>query len=352
MAVVPRLVAACRRESLDHPPVWLMRQAGRHLPEYRAIREHHTLLDICAEAELSAEVTLQPVRRYGVDGAIIFADIMLPLVAMGVDLRFEPGVGPVITNPIRDEAAVRALRSLVPEEGVRPTLDAIRIVRAEVSPEAAVIGFAGAPFTLASYLIEGGPTRDFKRVKQLMYREPGLFASLLDALADAMVVYLKAQAKAGADVLQVFDTWVGSLGPDDYERHVAPSMRRMFSALAHRDAPTIHFGVHTAALLPQMSAVGADVVGVDWRVPLDDAWARVGRDRGVQGNLDPTVLFAEPTEICTRVARMLERTGGRPGHIANLGHGVLPDTPIEGVHAFVDAVREWAPDSELPERAP
>ncbi len=323
-----------------------MRQAGRHLPEYRAIRADHTLLDICADVDLTVEVTLQPVRRYGVDAAIIFADIMLPLLAMGVDLRFEPGVGPVIDTPIRSRLDVESLRPLSPEHGVPSTLEAIRAVRAELPDETALIGFAGAPFTLASYLIEGGPTRHFLRVKEVMYRKPDLFAALLDVLGDAMACYLSAQARAGADVLQVFDSWVGCLSPDDYARHVAPSTQRLFTALEDTGLPTIHFGANTGELLGHMRRAGGDVIGVDWRVPLDRAWDRIGPDCGVQGNLDPAVLLADPAEIRAQVNRLLARADGRPGHIANLGHGVLPETPVEGVEAFVDAVRKGSRHSE------
>lgn len=348
MAVVPRLVSACRREPLDRPPVWLMRQAGRHLPEYRAIRAKHGLLDICADVDLTVDVTLQPVRRYGVDAAIIFADIMLPLLAMGVDLRFEPGVGPVIDSPVRNRRDVQALRPLSPGDAVPSTLEAIRAVRAELPAETAVIGFAGGPFTLASYLIEGGPTRRFLKVKEVMYREPDLFAELLDLLADAMASYLGAQASSGADVLQVFDSWVGCLSPDDYERHVAPSTRRLFAALEGTGVPAIHFGTNTGGLLRHMRQAGGDVIGVDWRVPLDRAWDEIGPDRGVQGNLDPAVLLAEPAEIRAHVRRLLALVNGRPGYIANLGHGVLPETPVEGVEAFVDAVLELSGGSERP----
>jgi uroporphyrinogen decarboxylase len=303
-----------------------MRQAGRSLPEYRAIREQHAFFEINRSAELTAEVTLQPVRRHGVDAAVMFADIMTPVLAMGVDVELVEGVGPVVRDPVRSLAAVRRLRVPDPEETVAPVLEAIGIVRRELAPEQAVVGFCGGPFTVAGYLVEGGPSREFRATKTLMYREPEVWGALLDRLADTFAVYAVAQARAGADVVQLFDSWVGSLSVADYEEFVAPWSGRVLAALRDAGVPTIHFGTGTTALLESMTAAGGDVIGLDWRLPLDRGWELVGHDRGVQGNLDPTVLLG-PWERVEAVTRdILARAAGRPGHIFNLGHGVLPDT--------------------------
>ncbi len=337
----PSLVTACRCQPVDRTPTWFMRQAGRFLPEYRAVRERHTLLDICAEPELTAEVTLQPIRRFGMDGAIIFADILLPLVPMGVELDFIPDVGPSIGNPVRSAGDVAALRPVEPRESLAPTLAALGMVRDELPAETALIGFAGAPFTLASYLIEGGPTRTFIKTKSFMYREPETFAALMGKLTAVTIAYLTAQAEAGAQVLQIFDSWVGHLGPEDYRRYVKPHSAAIFEALGALDCPTIHFGVGTGELLEDISEAGGDVIGLDWRVPLDEGWARVGKDKGVQGNLDPTVLYAPHDYIRERVERILTLAGGRPGHVFNLGHGVTPATPMDSVSVVLDTVRSW-----------
>ena len=322
----PLLVRAARREPLERTPVWFMRQAGRSLPEYRAIREQHAFFEINRSAELTAEVTLQPVRRHGVDAAVMFADIMTPVLAMGVDVELVEGVGPVVRDPVRSLAAVRRLRVPDPEETVAPVLEAIGIVRRELAPEQAVVGFCGGPFTVAGYLVEGGPSREFRATKTLMYREPEVWGALLDRLADTFAVYAVAQARAGADVVQLFDSWVGSLSVADYEEFVAPWSGRVLAALRDAGVPTIHFGTGTTALLESMTAAGGDVIGLDWRLPLDRGWELVGHDRGVQGNLDPTVLLG-PWERVEAVTRdILARAAGRPGHIFNLGHGVLPDT--------------------------
>lgn len=318
-----------------------MRQAGRFLPEYRAVREKHTLLDICAVPELTAEVTLQPIRRFGMDGAIIFADILLPLVPMGIDLTFIPDVGPSIANPIRTLADVAALRPLEPHEALAPTLAALGLVREELPPETALIGFAGAPFTLASYLIEGGPTRDFIKTKSFMYHEPETFRALMEKLVDMTIAYMTAQADAGAQVLQLFDSWVGYLGREDYRRYIKPYSAAIFDGLSGLDCPTIHFGVGTGELLEDISEAGGDVIGLDWRVPLDEGWARVGEGKGVQGNLDPTVLYAPHDFIRERVQQILTRANGRPGHVFNLGHGVTPGTPIDSISVVLDTLRSW-----------
>ena len=337
----PRLVAACRRQPVDYTPAWFMRQAGRFLPEYRAVRKKHTLLEICAVPELTAEVTLQPIRRFGMDGAIIFADILLPLVPMGIDLTFIPDVGPSIADPIRTAEDVAALRPIDAREALAPTLAALGLVRSELSADTALIGFAGAPFTLASYLIEGGPTRNFIRTKSFMYHEPETFGQLMEKLVTLTIAYMTAQAEAGAQVLQLFDSWVGYLGPEDYRRYIKPHSAAIFEALSHLDCPTIHFGVGTGELLEDISEAGGDVIGLDWRVPLDEGWARVGEDRGVQGNLDPTVLYAPHDFIRGCVQEILTRAGGRPGHVFNLGHGVHPTTPIDSVSVVLDTLRSW-----------
>ncbi len=318
-----------------------MRQAGRSLPEYRAVREKHTLLEICADPELTAEVTLQPIRRFGMDGAIIFADILLPLVPMGIDLTFIPDVGPSIANPIRTAQDVAALRPIDAHEALAPTLAALRLVRAELPADTALIGFAGAPFTLASYLIEGGPTRNFIKTKSFMYHEPETFRALMEKLVTLTIAYLTAQAEAGAQVLQLFDSWVGYLGQQDYRRYIKPHSTAIFEALSDLDCPTIHFGVGTGELLEDISEAGGDVIGLDWRVPLDEGWARVGEGKAVQGNLDPAVLYAPHDFIRSCVQEILTRANGRPGHIFNLGHGVNPTTPIDSISVVLETLRSW-----------
>ena len=334
----PLLVRACRREPVERTPVWFMRQAGRSLPEYRALRERHSFFEVAESPELCAEVTLQPVRRHDVDAAVMFADIMTPVAAMGVELELVEGVGPVIEHPIRTAADVERLR-IPGADAFENVLEAVRIVRAELSSDKAVIGFCGGPFTAAGYLVEGRPSRDFVVVKTLMYREPAVWHALMERLAEAFTGYVQAKVGAGAGVVQLFDSWVGVLSPADYTEHVAPYSARILAAL---DVPTIHFGTGTAGLLGQMAAAGGDVVGVDWRVELDRAWTEIG-DRGIQGNLDPAVLLA-PWERTEAVALdVLRRAGGRPGHVFNLGHGVLPDTDPDVLTRLVALVREQAP---------
>jgi uroporphyrinogen decarboxylase len=333
-------VRAARREPTDYTPVWFMRQAGRILPEYRAMRERWGLIEICRQPELCAEVTLQPMRRMPLDAAVLFADIMLPLAGIGVELELVDDVGPVIKSPIRDAADVSALRAIEPEQDVPFVLDTIRLVKREIAPERGVVGFAGGPFTLASYLIEGRPTRDFARTKALMYGAPQVWHELLGRLASIMSVYLLAQVRAGVDVVQLFDSWVGALAPDDYATFVQPYSRRIFAALAESGVPTIHFGTNTATLLEQMTTDGASIIGVDWRLPLDDAWERVGFDKGIQGNLDPCALLGPVEVMEQKAADVLLRAGGRPGHIFNLGHGLLPTTPLDNAMRLVDFVHE------------
>jgi uroporphyrinogen decarboxylase len=331
-----RFLAAARGEPVDRPPIWLMRQAGRSLPEYRALRERHSLLDIVAEPDLCAEVTLQPVRRLGVDAAVMFADIMLPLRSMGVEFDLVEGVGPVIADPLRTPADVDRLRVPEGEEAAPQVIAAVRrVVRESPVP---VIGFAGAPFTLASYLLEGRPSRDFSLVKQFMFREPEAFDRLLEKLSATMSAYLAAQVGAGASALQLFDSWVGALAPEDYEQRVARHTHAVFSALRPLRVPRIHFGTGTAGLLEAIAGTGPDLVSLDWRVPLDAGWRRIGEGRGVQGNLDPAVLLGPPELVQERARDVLRRAAGRPGHVFNLGHGVLPETPLENLQLLVETV--------------
>jgi uroporphyrinogen decarboxylase len=332
-----RFLRACRREAVDATPVWFMRQAGRSFSAYRALRERYGILELAKTPELCAEVTLMPVRELGVDAAVLFADIMLPLEPMGVGLRIEPEIGPIIDRPIRSAADVAALRPFDPGE-VSFTLDAIRLVRRELDGRAGVIGFSGAPFTLACYLIEGRPSRDFAIAKAFMYREPAAWHDLMERLAAMVIAYLRAQVEAGADVVQLFDSWVGGLGPADYREFVQPHVRRIFAAL--ENVPTIHFGTGTAALLELLAEAGGAVIGLDHRVSLADGWRRVGYDRGVQGNLDSARLLAG-WEATSRGARaVLDEAAGRPGHIFNLGHGVLPQTDTDVLRRLVDFVHE------------
>jgi uroporphyrinogen decarboxylase len=343
MTGAERLVAACRRQPADATPVWFMRQAGRSLAKYRKLREQYPILTLAKTPELCSQITLMPVAELGVDGAVLFADIMLPLEPMGVSLEIQPDLGPVIHAPIRDMAAVDALRPLDAEEGVPFLLETIRGLRSELSDgRAAIIGFSGAPFTLACYLIEGRPSRDYAHAKTLMLREPAVWSALMDRLTDGMIRYLQAQITAGADVIQVFDSWVGSLAPADYERSVLPWMRRLFEALRPFGAPTIHFGTGNAALLELMASAGSDVMSVDWRVHLDEAWQRIGFERGIQGNLDPVRPLAGWDIARTGMREVLARAGGRPGHVFNLGHGVMPETDPDVLKRLVDGVHREA----------
>jgi len=322
-----------------------MRQAGRSLPEYRELRKHHDLFSVCRQPELCAEVTLQPVRAHGVDAAVMFADIMLPVVGMGVDVELVENVGPVIADPVRTSDDVERLRVPDPEEAVPFILEAVRLVRAELPAEKAVIGFAGGPFTVAGYLIEGKPTRELVQTKRCMYAQPEVWHALMDKLADTFVAYLRAKVTAGADVVQLFDSWVGTLSAEDYEEFVAPYSARVLAAV---DVPTIHFGTGTTHLLPAMREAGGDVIGLDWRIPIEVGWEIVGPDRGVQGNLDPALLLGPFERVATAANRILDAVAGRRGHIFNLGHGVLPDTDpadlarlVELVHART-SVEMWA----------
>ncbi|HEY2598027.1 MAG TPA: uroporphyrinogen decarboxylase [Candidatus Dormibacteraeota bacterium] len=334
-----RFLDAANRKPVDVTPVWLMRQAGRSLPEYRKLRERWSLVDIVAQPELCAEVTLQPVRRLGVDAAVMFADIMLPLRGMGVEFELIENVGPVLANPVTRAADIDRLHVPAGDEAAPQVITAIRQVVAE-SP-VPVIGFSGAPFTLASYLIEGKPSRDFAKVKAFMYSEPAAFDRLLAKLSTTMASYLGAQVAAGVSAVQLFDSWVGALALEDYELRILPHTRWILDALKPLGVPRIHFGTNTASLLEAIASTGPDIVSLDWRLPLDAGWDRVGIDRGIQGNLDPAVLLGPPELVRDRVRDVLFRAAGKPGHIFNLGHGVLPPTPLENLQLLVDTVHEW-----------
>ena len=333
---------AARRLPVERTPVWFMRQAGRVLPEYRAVREKLSLIEITRRPDLCAEVTLQPVRRFGVDAAILFSDIMHPLIGAGVDLDIVEGVGPVIKSPIRRAADVAALRPLEPLSDLPYVFETIGLLRRELGDNTPLLGFAGAPFTLASYLIEGKSSRDFARTKALMYSDSIVWASLMEHLTEMVITHLRAQLAAGADAIQLFDSWVGCLSPREYVTYVQPYTRRIFTELADLGAPLLHFGVNTATLLEHMRDDGGTVIGVDWRLPLDEAWARLGNRVGIQGNLGPAILFAPPAIVRREVNDVLDRAAGRHGHIFNLGHGLLPGTPLDGVYAAVDAVRAYS----------
>jgi len=317
--------------------VWFMRQAGRSLPQYRKIRERYDLFEVCRRPELCAEVTLQPVEAHGVDAAVMFADIMLPVTGMGVDVRLVENVGPVIDQPVRSAAEVERLRVADPDEAVPFVLEAVRLVREALPPERGVVGFCGGVFTVAGYLVEGKPSREFSNVKRLMYSDPETWHALAGKLADTFAGYLSAQVSAGADVIQVFDSWVGALSVADYEEFVAPYSARILRSV---EVPTIHFGTGTSHLLGAMAEAGGDVIGLDWRIPLDVGWAEVGEDRGVQGNLDPAYLLGPWERIEAATRDILDRADGRPGHVFNLGHGVLPDTDPAMLRRLTQLVQE------------
>ncbi len=338
-------LAACRRQPHDRVPVWFMRQAGRSLPEYRHLRERHSMAEVIATPELAAEVTLQPLRRYDVDAAILFSDIVTPLAAIGVDVQIESGVGPVVDRPFRQLHDLDRLRRLEPEEDLPHVLETVRALVDEI--DVPLIGFAGAPFTLASYLIEGGPSKSYSRTKALMFGDELTWMRLLDKLAEIVIALLRAQVEAGASAVQLFDSWAGALTPRDYVRYVMPASRRVLTeGVGGLKVPRIHFGVATGELLGAMADAGADVVGVDWRVPLDVAIARLGDRRvAVQGNLEPAVAMA-PWEVAEeRVRDVLRRSGGRPGYVFNLGHGVLPESDPDVLARIVDLVHE---EGEVP----
>ncbi len=337
---VARFLAACRHEQPDATPIWFMRQAGRCLAQYRELRKRYDILTMAKTPELCAQVTLMPVEQFGVDGAVLYADIMLPLEKMGISLEIEPDIGPIIHNPVRSMRDVEALRVLDAEESTPFVMDAIRLVRRELEGKQAVIGFSGAPFTLACYMIEGRPSRDYGLAKSLMYGQPEVWDALMEKLSEVVTRYLLAQIRAGVDVVQLFDSWVGALGPSAYARYVQPYTRRIFEAVKQTGTPAIHFGTGTASLLELMTEAGGDIISVDWRVELDDAWACIGFERGIQGNLDPTLLLA-PWDVIERgMLDVLRRANQRPGHIFNLGHGVLAQTEPDMLRRLVDAVHQ------------
>jgi len=333
-----RFLRACRREPVDSTPIWLMRQAGRYMPEYRALRAKHSMLDLCKNPALACEVTMQPMQL-GVDAAILFADILLPLEPMGAPFEFAKGEGPVVHDPIRSRAQIDALRVIDAKDGLEYVLDAIKTIKKELDGKVPLIGFAGAPFTLASYLIEGGKSTHFQKTKKLMYGDPDSWNALMGKLAEVVRRYLVAQIAAGADCVQLFDSWVGQLSPDDYRDYVQPHVKHVLSGLGN-EVPIIHFGTGTSTLLELQRDAGGDVIGLDWRTPLAEGWKRVGHDRAVQGNMDPTVLFGPVDVVKKHAKRVLDAAAGRPGHIFNLGHGILPETPVETVKALVDYVHE------------
>lgn len=325
-----RFLKACRREPVDATPVWFMRQAGRYMAEYMALRQKHSLLELCRTPDLATEVTLQPVRRIEVDAAILFSDLLLPLEPMGLPFDFIKGEGPAIETPIRSSADIDRLRIFEPRESLAHVLAAITQIQQELNGRVPLIGFAGAPFTLASYAIEGGHSNNFAHTKALMYGQPDAWHRLCEKFASIVGDYLNAQIDAGVDAVQVFDSWVGALNSADYREFVLPHTKRIFEAIGTR-VPTIHFGTGTATLLEDLRDAGGDVIGVDWRMPLDTAWERIGARHAVQGNLDPTLLLGPTRRLLDAAEDILTRVNGRPGHIFNLGHGILPTTPVEHV---------------------
>jgi len=332
---------ACRREPVDRVPLWLMRQAGRYMPEYRALRKDRSILELCRTPELAAEVTLQPINRFDLDAAIIFADILLPLEGLGIGFHFAEGEGPIIEKPVRSPADVDALRSFDPTDDLGYVLEAIRIVRGELEGRVPLIGFAAAPFTLASYMIEGGSSRNYLLMKSFMYQQPEAWDRLMRHVADMTRDYLAAQIEAGAQAIQIFDSWVGALSPEDYRAYVLPHSARVLEGLAKFDVPRIHFGTNTATLLEAMKDAKSEVLGVDWRLPMKRAREIIGPDFAVQGNLDPVLLMAPREVLVERVQGILEQADAGNGYIFNLGHGVLPPTPMESVDAVIETVHNY-----------
>jgi len=338
MAFNDRFLRACRREPVDATPVWLMRQAGRYMKEYRDIRAKYDFLTMCKKPEVAAEITLQPIDKLGVDAAILFADILLPLEGMGIELEFAKGEGPVIHNPVRSKADVDNIRVVEAEEATSYVAEAIKILRRELENRVPLIGFSGAPFTLASYIVEGAGSRDYRHTKAMMYAAPEAWHALMEKLAEIVTRYLQMQIDAGAQAIQMFDSWVGALNPNDYEKFVMPYSKKVMDNLAGAGVPRIHFANNASTLLELVSKAGGDVIGVDWRINLDEAWRRIGDDKAIQGNLDPITLFGPVEYIEERAKDILDRAGGRPGHIFNLGHGIHKETPVEHAQALVEAV--------------
>ena len=335
-----RFLRACRREPADSTPVWFMRQAGRYMAEYRALRERYSLLEICRTPELATQVTLQPVNRIDVDAAILFSDLLVPLEPLGLPFDFVRGEGPAIASPIRDPRDVERLKSFDPRDALPFVFAAIKDVKRALDGRVPLIGFGGAPFTLASYAIEGGHSSTFALTKSFMYNEPRAWRRLMEQLSTVVLEYLRAQIAAGVDAVQVFDSWVGILSPDDYREFALPYTRAIFDGLRGEGVPTIHFGTGTTTLLADLRAAGGDVIGVDWRIPLDEAWNRIGIDRAIQGNLDPTTLLGPMDRLLATADAILEKAAGRPGHIFNLGHGILPSTPLEHVQELARHVHQ------------
>ncbi len=332
---------ACRREPVPYTPVWLMRQAGRYMREYREVRARHTFLELCKQPEVAAEVTVYAAHRLNVDAAIIFADILLIIEPMGLQLEFAQGEGPVIHNPVRDAQDVARLREVETVASLEYVMQAIRTTRRELKPDLPLIGFCGAPFTLASYIVEGGASKNYVHTKTLMYTDPGAWHAMMSLIARALAKYLNAQIAAGAQAVQLFDSWVGCLSPDDYREYVLPHTQSVIANVT-AGTPVIHFGTGTATLLELQREAGGDVIGLDWRTDLADGWRRVGHDRAIMGNFDPVALFAGVEHIRTAARRILDRAAGRNGHIFNLGHGILPQTPVDNVVALVEAVHEMS----------
>jgi uroporphyrinogen decarboxylase len=341
-----RFIRACLRRPVDRTPVWFLRQAGRYMQEYREVRKHHTLVEICKQPELAAEVTITAAEKLGVDAAIIFADLLLPLEPMGLDFEFQAGEGPVVHHPVRTADDVRALHTDRADD-LAYVARAIEKVAAHFRDRLGIIGFCGAPYTLASYMIEGGGSRNYIHTKQMLYSDPASWSLLLDKIVVVLEEYCRLQVAAGADVIQVFDSWVGSLGLADYRDYAFDASKRLVRAVQQMGVPVIYFGVETAGLLSEMALTGADVIGLDWRQPLDEGWRAVGQGHAVQGNLDPITLFAPPEVLELRVKEILRAANGRPGHIFNLGHGIVPGTPVENVQAVVRMVKEFRLSSPI-----
>jgi len=332
---------ACRREPTEYTPIWLMRQAGRYMKEYRSLRRRYSFLQMCKTPDLAAQVTLLPIEAFKLDAAIIFSDILIPLEPMGIELEFIKKEGPVIHHPIRETKQANRLRMIEPEEDLPFLMEAIRIVLRELKGRVPLIGFSGAPFTLASYVIEGGHSANYLLTKSMMYRNRPFWDSLMEKISEMVIRYLNAQVRVGAQALQLFDSWVGCLSPGDYEEYVLPFSKKVIQGI-DRGVPLIHFATSSSALLRKMKAAGGDVIGVDWRINLGEAWERLGYDVAIQGNLDPAILVSSPERVEKEVKRIIDEAGGRPGHIFNLGHGILPNTPVENVAALVNLVHEYS----------
>jgi uroporphyrinogen decarboxylase len=335
---------ACRRQPTPYTPIWLMRQAGRYMKEYRALRKKYSFLEMCKNPELAAQVTLQPIEKFKLDAAIIFSDILIPLEPMGVEFEFAKGEGPVFHHPLRERKDVDRLRLIEPEEEIPFLMKAIRIVRKELEGKVPLIGFSGAPFTLASYIIEGGHSKNYVLTKSLMYQDRRTWDALMEKISDVLIRYLNAQIRSGVQALQIFDSWAGCLSPGDYEEYVLPFSKKVMDGVG-RSVPLIHFATCNSALLELMKRAGGDVIGVDWRVNIGEAWARLGYDVAVQGNLDPVILFGPVGLIEKKVKKILDSVEGRPGHIFNLGHGILPNTPLDHVAALIEAVHRYSSKS-------